>query len=168
MMITFHDPSVWALCLLVILPLLMWRWIRSKGDTVAFSSTQIVAGLRPSLRVRLRWLPGVIRLLALAILILALARPQMDNRETKITSEGIAIEMLVDRSPSMRAEDFHLGGKSVDRLTAVKDVAGKFLLGDEGNPVLRVEWRWHYMAGSSSDVDDFYRQEIVVGIGFRY
>ena len=133
MNITFHDPSVWALCLLAILPLLLWRWIWSKGDTVAFSSTKMVAGIRPSLRVRLRWVPGAIRVLALAILILALARPQMDNRETKITSEGIAIEMLVDRSPSMRAEDFQLGGRSVDRLTAVKDVAGKFLLGDKAS-----------------------------------
>ncbi len=53
-------------------------------------------------------------------------------------------------------------------LSANAGVGVKFLLGDEGNPVLRFEWRWHYMMGVSSDMGDLYRQELVAGIGFRF
>jgi Ca-activated chloride channel family protein len=47
-------------------------------------------------------------------------------------SEGIAIEMLIDHSGSMRAMDFHLQGQRTDRLSAVKAVAEKFVEGDGG------------------------------------
>ena len=45
----------------------------------------------------------------------------------------------------------------------------KFLLGEDGNPVIRIDWRWHFYFGGDAGLDDhFYRQEIVLGIGFRF
>ena len=48
-----------------------------------------------------------------------------------VEADGIAIEMVVDRSGSMRALDFKIDGDHVDRLTAIKNVAGRFIQGDE-------------------------------------
>lgn len=42
----------------------------------------------------------------------------------------------------------------------------KILLGDRGNPIVRAEWRWHYLDGD--DVDEVFHQELVAGIGFRF
>ena len=45
----------------------------------------------------------------------------------------------------------------------------KFLLGDEGNPVLRFDWRWHMLVGSTAGLENaMYRQELSAGIGFRF
>jgi hypothetical protein len=45
----------------------------------------------------------------------------------------------------------------------------KFLLGDNGNPVLRFDWRWHYIVGSTAGLENsMYRQELTIGIGFTF
>jgi hypothetical protein len=45
----------------------------------------------------------------------------------------------------------------------------KFLLGDNGNPVLRLDWRWHYIVGSTAGLENsMYRQELTIGIGFSF
>ncbi|MCK5269748.1 MAG: outer membrane beta-barrel protein [Sedimentisphaerales bacterium] len=45
----------------------------------------------------------------------------------------------------------------------------KFLLGDEGNPVLRFDWRWYYMVGSTAGLENsMYHQELTVGLGIRF
>jgi len=45
----------------------------------------------------------------------------------------------------------------------------KFLLGDEGNPVLRFDWRWHMIVGSTAGLENaMYRQELSAGIGIRF
>ncbi|MFM8816862.1 MAG: aerotolerance regulator BatA, partial [Phycisphaerales bacterium] len=46
--------------------------------------------------------------------------------------EGIAIELVVDRSSSMLAMDFEVKARRADRLTALKDVAARFVLGGGG------------------------------------
>lgn len=58
---------------------------------------------------------------------IALARPQKGIEETKITTEGIDIILTVDVSGSMRAEDFTLKGKYVNRLEAVKEAVRNFV-----------------------------------------
>jgi len=87
--------------------------------------------MTPTLRQRLLWLPRALFLLALLFLIISLARPREGRQQTVTQSEGIAIEMVVDRSGSMQALDFRIEGQHVDRLTAVKNVAGKFVTGDQ-------------------------------------
>ncbi len=144
---TWQYPSVWFLLLLLAIPLVIWRmWVRRKWTAVKFSSTQIAGSLRTTLKVRMRWLLPALRIAGLIVLIVALARPQKGNEKTRIFSEGIAIEMLVDRSGSMRAMDFMIDGKRVDRLRAIKDVAGKFVNGDGGD----LKGREHDMVGMVS------------------
>ncbi|GAG05057.1 unnamed protein product, partial [marine sediment metagenome] len=67
--------------------------------------------------------------LGLALLIVALARPQRGREEFRIRTEGVAIEMCIDRSGSMQAMDFHIDGKRVNRLAAVKKVFEDFVTG---------------------------------------
>lgn len=129
---TFEYPSIWFLSLLVVLPFLAWRMFTKRPAAINFSSTQVAKQLAPTWRIRLRWLLPLLRLVALALLIVALARPQFGSTQTTVDSEGIAIQMVVDRSLSMLAKDFKLDGQPVDRLTALKKVAGDFIQGGDG------------------------------------
>lgn len=123
--------SPWFLLLLLLLPMIAWRlWSRARAEAVPFSSTQFALALRPTWRQRLAWLPAALTLAAVAVTIVALARPREGREQTLVDAEGIAIEMVVDRSGSMRALDFQIDGKHVDRLTAIKNVADRFIEGD--------------------------------------
>lgn len=140
----WHQPSVWLLTLLLLIPFIAWRMFAKRYQPAATVSTTAVAtSLKKTWRIRLIWLPDALRLLALALLIIAIARPQIGNAHTESYTEGIAIQMLVDRSGSMRAMDFKLDGQPVDRLTAIKDVATKFIEGDES----QLEGRNHDLVG---------------------
>jgi len=61
-----------------------------------------------------------------------MARPQKGLQEYRVRTDGIAIQMCIDRSGSMLAEDFQLDSRRANRLTAVKSVFRKFVQG-EGN-----------------------------------
>ncbi len=122
----------WFLLLLLTLPLLAFRMFsKSRLAYVKFSSTILFGEIRPSWRQRFVWLPEVLMLVALATMIVALARPRMGREQTIIDTEGIAMEIVVDRSSSMEAMDFQIDGRRVDRLTAIKNVATEFVLGDK-------------------------------------
>ncbi|MEW4453421.1 VWA domain-containing protein [Bremerella sp. JC817] len=128
----FQAASAWYLLLLLLVPLLVWRMIAGRRRTaVAFSSTGWLHGLTPTWKQRLAWVPSAMRVAAIILLIVSLARLQEGRKQTVADSEGIAIEMVVDRSGSMQAMDFEVDGQPVDRLTAVKDVAQKFISGGD-------------------------------------
>jgi len=129
----FHTSSSWFLLLLLLVPLVVWRMLAArKQSAIPFSSTEWIHDLKPSWKQRLWWIPSTLRVGAIVLLIVSLARPQEGRKQTVVDSEGIAIEMVVDRSGSMQAMDFKVDGEAVDRLTAVKDVAGKFIGGGDG------------------------------------
>jgi Ca-activated chloride channel family protein len=128
--VMFYSP--WYLLLLLLLPLIGWRlWSSSRTFSVPFSSTHFAIGLRRTWRQRLAWLPAALTLGAIAVTVVALARPREGREQTVVDSEGIAIEMVVDLSGSMQALDFQIEGRHVDRLTAIKNVARRFVQGDE-------------------------------------
>jgi len=60
--------------------------------------------------------------------VIALARPQYGNEQTKVTTEGIDIVLAVDVSGSMLAEDFEIGGQRYNRLHVVKPVVKDFIM----------------------------------------
>ena len=125
----FHSPYV--LLLLLVLPILAWRmWAARQSVSLAFSSTDFASSIRPTFRQRMMWVPAALTLLTMAVLIVALAGPREGRQETIANTEGIAIEIVVDRSGSMRAMDFKKQDVPVDRLTAGKDVVGRFVLGE--------------------------------------
>jgi Ca-activated chloride channel family protein len=126
----FHYP--WILGLLILVPLLAWlKGSRRKTAGITFSSTQFAHQLSPTWRQRLIWLPGLLWSSGLSLLIVALAGPRTVLEQTVTETEGIAIQLVVDLSGSMQARDFQKNGKPVDRLTAIKDVVSRFLIGDQ-------------------------------------
>jgi len=132
---TFHQPSAWLLLLLVLLPLLWWR--RSRGrmrSTIVFSSIEPLQRAGTTWAVRLRWVVTAVRDVALVLLIVCVARPQKANERTRVVTEGIAIQLVVDRSISMLATDFELDGRRANRLDAVKTVVREFIDGGDRLP----------------------------------
>ena len=121
---------------LLLLPVVVWLcirgWRRDGAAELSYSSAATRWDFRPSLRQRFAWLPKMLSLVAALAMVAALARPRDGKEKTSVDSEGIAIELVVDRSSSMRALDFKIDGDRVDRLSAIKDVASKFVLGDPG------------------------------------
>ena len=126
-MMEFHSP--WAFILLLLLPLIALLHSR-KGRTasVRFSSVEKFERCPKSLRLRMRWLLFAARLVCVALLIVALARPRKGTKISEISTEGVAMEIVVDRSGSMRSEMVY-DGKSYNRLEVVKQVVADFVGG---------------------------------------
>ena len=119
-----------ALLLLLILPVaafLMLRKNRTAGIT--FSTLGNMKKSTVSLRLRLRWTLVAMRLLCLAALIIALARPRKGTVLSNISTEGVAMEVVVDCSGSMQAE-MSYKGQTMNRLEVVKRVLNNFIKGD--------------------------------------
>ncbi|MEM0969934.1 MAG: VWA domain-containing protein, partial [Verrucomicrobiota bacterium] len=106
-----------------------FRLRHGPGAAIRFSWTGNAARAGRSLRQRLRAFLPWLRWLAMVLLIVALARPQKGTEQIQEKSEGIAIEMVVDRSGSM-GEEMQFGGKRLNRLEVVKRVFQDFVLGD--------------------------------------
>ncbi len=70
----------------------------------------------------LRHLPFVLRIAALSLIIVAIARPRSSSQMEKIDTEGIDIVLTMDVSTSMLARDFN-----PDRISAAKDIAIEFI-----------------------------------------
>jgi len=122
----FAQP--WFLLLLLLLPLLAWLKGRRGGQPAfLYSSVSLVRGISGVTRshagrflLNLRWL-------AMALLIVGLARPQQGQGERTIKASGVDIVVALDLSGSMRAEDFVLDNKRVNRLAVAKDVLQRFI-----------------------------------------
>ncbi|MDP6542308.1 MAG: VWA domain-containing protein, partial [Phycisphaerales bacterium] len=126
----FQSPSVWLLLLLLFVPLLWWRWKQRSFKTGITYTSPVELDLLPrTFRTSTFWIPAFVRTLAVILLIVCIARPQKRFERTQQASDGVAIELVVDRSSSMNAHDFTIDGIAVDRLTAVRRVAGDFIKG---------------------------------------
>ncbi|HEY0982732.1 vWA domain-containing protein [Schlesneria sp.] len=128
----FHS---WGWFLAIVLVLLMgWCRLRLRSRPAAiFSSIEGLKGLPVTFAQRVRRTLPLLYGLALVLIILGLARPQAGKSESRITGEGIAIELVLDISGSMEAIDFQLGDKEVSRLEAVKHVISEFILGSRAS-----------------------------------
>lgn len=123
---TFAHP--YLLLLLLLLPLLaLLKGRRGAPPAFVYSSVQLVAGLTQTTRSRTGQLLAALRLLGLALFIVALAQPRFSRSETKITASGVDIVVAMDLSGSMESEDFQLRGQRVNRLTMAKAVLRKFV-----------------------------------------
>lgn len=121
--VSFANPEF--LWMLVIIPILcVWYWYRHHTikPAITFSTTKPFMGFRKSLRLRLYPSLFVIRMLILAIAIIAFARPQSSSSRQDLSIEGIDIVMALDISGSMLAEDF-----KPNRLEAAKKVGMEFI-----------------------------------------
>jgi Ca-activated chloride channel family protein len=123
-------PWAWLLLLLLALPPLWLLWLNPRRRSVIrFSSLDALRRAGGTWRRRVWRLLPVLRTGALACLIVAAARPQVPNESRRVVVEGIAIQMVLDRSTSMRDTDLSTGDPPVTRLDVVKDVFRKFVTG---------------------------------------
>ena len=119
----FEDP--WFLILFLIIPYLVWK--RKEQATISYSSLEILQNIRAIQVGFLSTIPLVLRLFAISLFIMALARPQEGQKRTEILSMGVDIMLALDTSGSMKALDFIQNDKRDTRLTMVKDVVSKFI-----------------------------------------
>lgn len=125
----FAYPFV--LILFLVIPFIIW-YRRKKGEgqaAIQYSKTSGAAGFR-DFRARLSDLPKYLDLTALALLIIALARPQTELSEESVYAEGIDICVVLDVSGSMLAKDFE-----PNRLEAAKVITKEFITGRENDRI---------------------------------
>ncbi len=122
----------WVLPALLLLPLLWFLWSRPRWRPVLrFSSLGELRVAGGSMTRRLRLVLPILRTIALICLIVAVARPRRADQSSRIFAEGIAAQMVVDTSGSMRDLDLSPRGRNLTRLDVVRDVFRKFVQGDE-------------------------------------
>ena len=125
-MFHFANPSL--LLLLGIIPLLVWHYLRRMREgegSLRFASTIAFEGVRPPWTVHFRHALFGVKVLALSLAIVALARPQKGTEEEEITTEGVDIIVALDASGSMAAEDL----SPRNRLHVAKHVVRQFVEG---------------------------------------
>jgi Ca-activated chloride channel family protein len=120
------DP--WLLLLLGLLPLLLpWGRRPERQASVRYPTLAILKSLAPGGAGRRRAILGVLRAVALVLIVVALARPQLGTALTRVHREGVDIVLAVDLSGSMLAEDFTLGSERASRVDVVKSVVKDFI-----------------------------------------
>jgi len=120
----FVNPEL--LWLLVLLPLaVLWYFLKRNQQTASVQISSLQGFQDTSILPKLKPLLMVLRLLAMAFVIIALARPRTVSisKKTK-TNKGIDIVMAIDISASMLAKDLR-----PNRLESLKNVAGEFIKG---------------------------------------
>lgn len=121
---TFLNPE-YLLALLVLIPMIFWyiKELHQTDASMQISTHKSLATFRKSTKIRLLHLPFCLRIVAVTLLVLALARPQSFNQWRTEDTEGIDIMIAMDISGSMLAEDF-----KPNRLEVSKSVANEFIL----------------------------------------
>jgi Ca-activated chloride channel family protein len=122
----------WALLLLGLIPLIWWAWLAgARRPAIRFSGLAGIRAAGGGGSARFRHVLPVLRSLAVALVVLSLARPQRADEQTRVQTEGVALQLVLDRSSSMGQQDFvDENGRPQSRLAVVKDVAERFVLGD--------------------------------------
>ena len=120
----FEYPHLLWLELLLIplIALYVWRCLRGRQPSLIVSDTAQWDTGNGRLAAWSRHLPFILRMVALAVLIVAIARPRSSENFEKVDTEGIDIVLTMDVSTSMLARDF-----KPDRIGAAKDIAMEFI-----------------------------------------
>lgn len=116
--------------ILLLIPLVGW-WLRRQRARTSLTVPSV--RLWPSEafgRARFLWLPPALRLMAILLLLVALARPQAPTSLDHEANEGIAIQLLVDISSSMDADIHDSVAGSRSRMEVAKEMVERFIIGD--------------------------------------
>ena len=116
----------YLLLLILLVPYIIWYIMKRKNNeaTLQISDARVYAHTPKSYKNYLLHVPFILRLIALILVILILARPQTTNNWQQSEIEGIDIMLAIDVSTSMLAEDL-----KPNRLEAAKEVAAEFVNG---------------------------------------
>lgn len=120
----------WLLALLVTVPFIVWRPGRARLGGAMYTRQDLLVGIGSSWRTRIRWLPSILRAACLVLCIFSIARPQKVLGHVRTSTEGVAIQLVVDRSSSMNEQMSYAGGMA-SRLEVVKQVVKEFIAGDD-------------------------------------
>jgi len=112
--------ALWFLPLLAVL--YIWRYYSRRTASITFSSLADFGNIRGNWRVWLLSMSPLLLITGLALVIIALARPQLENTIVERKAEGIDIMLVLDISTSMKAEDL-----KPNRFDAAKQVAIDFI-----------------------------------------
>src|SRR5580658_4804085 len=125
-MIRFLQPEL--LWLLALLPLvLLLRGRRGPVAAIEFSDVGLAREVAGKSRSRVGGWLWLFPVLAGALMIIGLARPQRAHSRTEVTANGIDIVLGLDVSGSMQALDFQVDGRRVNRIEVVKSVVSRFI-----------------------------------------
>jgi Ca-activated chloride channel family protein len=125
-MTRFLQPEwFWLLALLPIV--MLWRGRRGPVAAIEYSDVSLVREVARGSRNRMGMLVWLLPILAGALMIAGLARPQRAHSRTEIIANGIDIVLAVDVSGSMQALDFQINHQRVNRIEIVKSVGSKFI-----------------------------------------
>jgi Ca-activated chloride channel homolog len=149
------DFSAWW-ALLLLLPLggaaaaLLLAPVPRPVLVIAESTPALAGATRRTWRVRLRWLPSALRLLALALLVVALARPRQGLALSTIPEEGIDLVVSLDVSSSMSERVL---GATDTKLTAAQRAVADFVRKLEGDRIGLVIFQARALTMSPLTVD---------------
>ena len=134
-MFGFGNPEWLFLALAV--PPLVWWWLRQRRGALRYSDTLFLAELPAGRRRLAAWGGAALRAAGLFLLVVGLAGPRWADARSRLSTEGIAISIVVDVSGSMAEEDFEWDLKRVRRIDAVRNAFHLFVTGGtalEGGP----------------------------------
>jgi len=120
----FEDP--WLLLILLLVPVLILRE-RTIASAINYSSLASLKSVNQHRSKIKAIIPTVLTFVAIALFIIAFARPQEGRKRTEILSQGVDIVLAIDTSGSMQALDFKKNDTQVTRLSVVKDVVVEFV-----------------------------------------
>jgi Ca-activated chloride channel homolog len=121
----------WVLALMVLLPVVAWQVLRRERRIErGFAGVRLLDGVGKTWRTRLRGMPLLLRLVALGALIIAAARPGDTLGWTSVSTEGVAMQIVFDRSGSMRQPIALDDGRQTTRMEVARRVVRDFAAGD--------------------------------------
>ncbi|MEA3159461.1 MAG: Ca-activated chloride channel [Gammaproteobacteria bacterium] len=122
----FLQPEwFWLLALLPIV--MLWRGRRGPIAAIEYSDVSLAREVARGTRSRIGRLVWLLPILAGALMIVGLARPQRAHSRTEVSANGIDIVLGLDVSGSMQALDFLIDRQRVNRIEVVKSVVSKFI-----------------------------------------
>lgn len=125
-MTRFLQPEwFWLLALLPIV--MLWRGRRGPIAAIEYSDVSLAREVARGTRSRIGRFVWLLPILAGALMIVALARPQRAHSRTEVSANGIDIVLGLDVSGSMQALDFLIDRQRVNRIEVVKSVVSKFI-----------------------------------------
>ncbi|MBR1705987.1 MAG: VWA domain-containing protein [Bacteroidales bacterium] len=120
----FEYPHLLSLLAVpvLLLALYLYRELKDSLPHMRVSTVMPWKAGGPTVLGMVRHLPEALRLAALSLIIIAIARPRSSSQMERVDTEGIDIVLAIDVSTSMLARDF-----TPDRLSAAKDISIEFI-----------------------------------------
>lgn len=133
---TFRFECWYLLALLLLLPL--WAYLRGKygaAPSIEFSSATLLKPAGNNPRSSAGRMLFYVRLFALALIIFAIAKPQVEKGLSDYEAKGINIMLVLDFSGTMKKRDFMMGNKRVTRSEALIEVISEFMRARENDKI---------------------------------